>query len=277
MRLKVHNERGEILKCIKLDLPRDITQLKIEIFSDLHLGSPKCDYKLIHERIRKVQENPNTFCIILGDVLNNSTTNSVGDTYEEELTPMQQVKQAVSLFEPIKDKILGVVSGNHERRSYKTEGIDLLYFMCSELGIADKYDSVSTLLFLRFGKARHGMKETNGSGEVRKILYTLYLTHGSAGGKLIGGKANGLQRLGQIVNADIICIGHTHSPMTFREKTYDIDTKNSTIIERETVFVNASATLGYEAYGEIFGFKPSSTQSPIILLDGTRKDIKVTI
>ena len=86
-----------------------------------------------------MKENDHVYAIILGDLLNNSTKTSVGDVYEEELTPMQQVKKAVMMFEPIKHKILGVCSGNHERRSYKMDGVDLLYFMCAELGIADKF------------------------------------------------------------------------------------------------------------------------------------------
>lgn len=265
------------MKCVKIDLDRDIEKLNIEIFSDLHLGSTKCNYKLIQERIRKVKDNKNTYCVILGDVLNNSTKTSVGDVYEEEISPMEQVKSAISLFEPIKDKIIGCVSGNHETRSYRMDGIDLLYFMCSELGIAKLYDMTSLLLFVRFGEESRGMKETNGSGKVRKVLYTLYMTHGRSGGRLIGSKANGLQRLGQIVNADIIVVGHTHMGLTFREKSFEIDSRNSTIIEKEIVFVNASSTLDYETYAETFGFKPSSTQSPIIILDGTKKDIKVTL
>jgi predicted phosphodiesterase len=265
------------MKCIKIDLPRTIETLKIEIFSDMHLGSKKCDYKLIQSRVKSVLENENTYCIILGDILNNSTTNSVGDTYEEELTPMEQIKQATVLFEPIKHKILGVVSGNHERRSYRSDGIDLLYFMCSELKIADKYNPVANLLFVRFGSISSNIKESNGSGKTRKVLYTIYMTHGSAGGKLIGGKANGLQRLGGIVNSDIIIVGHTHMPMTFRESTLDIDTRNSTVISREQVFVNASAALDYEEYAETFGFKPSSKKSPVIYLGGTKKEIDIKL
>jgi predicted phosphodiesterase len=265
------------MRCVKADLPRELTKINIEIFSDMHLGSKKCDYKAIHDRIRKVQESNNTYAIILGDVTNNSTKTSAGDVYEEQLTPMQQIQQAVSLFEPIKDKIIGICSGNHERRSYKTDGIDLLYFMARELDRANYYDSAGCLLFIRFGKMSRGKKESNGSGEVRKMCYTLYMTHGSAGGRLVGGKANGLQRIGQVVNSDIVVVGHTHLPMTFRECTMSIDERNSSINTKEQVFVNASATLDYEEYAEIYGMKPSSKQSPIIMLDGTKKDIQVVI
>ena len=250
------------MKCVKNNLSSDLTSLEIEIFSDLHLGSKKCDYKEIQKRIDRVKDNENVYAIILGDVLNNSTKNSLGDVFEEELSPMLQVKKAIMMFEPIKHKILGICSGNHERRSYKFEGVDLLYFMAAELGIADKYDYCSCLLFIRFGLG----------DRQRKVCYTLYMTHGDGqGGRTIGGKANGLQRRGQVVDADIVVTGHTHSPLSFRDCFYKIDYQNSNISQKEQLFVNASATLKYEEYAELYGMKPSSLVSPIIVLDGTRK------
>lgn len=251
-------------------MPEELAQIQIEIFADLHLGSKKCDYLAIQEKVNRVKNNENTYAIVLGDLLNNSTKTSVGDVYEEELTPMQQVKLAISTFEPIKDKILGICSGNHERRSYKTEGIDLLYFMAKELGIADKYDYSACLLFIRLG---HDNKHSRNGKNVRKICYSLYMTHGDGnGGRLIGGKANGLQRRGQVVNADIIVTGHTHAPLSFRECSFMVDYQNSCVVKREQLFVNASATLEYEEYAELYGMKPGSTVSPKIILNGNKKE-----
>jgi predicted phosphodiesterase len=259
------------MKCIKNDLPEELTKIEIEIFSDLHLGSRKCDYKAIQKRIERVKENEYVYAIILGDVLNNSTKSSVGDVYSEELTPMQEVQKATMLFAPIKDKILGVCSGNHERRSYKTEGVDLLYFMCAELGIADRYDYCSCLLFIRFGNYS---RYANSNSNKRKMCYTLYMTHGDGqGGRTIGGKANGLQRRGQIVDADVVVTGHTHAPFAFRDCCYKIDLQNSCIVKREQLFVNASATLQYEEYAELYGMRPSSEQSPVVILNGTKKEM----
>ena len=263
------------MKCVRNDLPHDLKRLEIEIFSDMHLGSKKCDYMAIQKRIERVKENEHVYAIILGDVLNNSTKTSVGDVYEEELTPMQQVKKSIMLFEPIKHKILGICSGNHERRSYKTEGIDLLYFLASEFGIADKYDYCSCLLFIRFGHSTRSAKTGKGS---RQICYSLYMTHGDGqGGRTFGGKANGLHRRGQIVDADIVVTGHTQAPLSFRDCFYRIDYSNSCVNEKEQLFVNASATLKYEEYAELYGMKPSSTQSPVIVLHGTKKEMTVVM
>ena len=262
------------MKCIKIDLPHDLTRMEIEIFSDLHLGSKKCDYMAIQKRVDRVKENDNVYAIILGDVLNNSTKTSVGDVYEEEMTPMQQVNLATRTFEPIKHKILGVCTGNHERRSYKTDGVDLLYFMCAELGIADRYDYCACLLFIRVGQDKR--RGTKTAKYARQICYSLYMTHGDGqGGRTIGGKANGLQRRGQIVDADIVVTGHTHAPLSFRDCCYVIDYPNSTVVTREQLFVNASATLNYEEYAELYGMKPSSKVSPVLALSGTKKEMAV--
>ena len=253
------------MKCIKVDLPSEFEELKIEIFSDLHIGSKKCNYQLIQERVSKVKNNPNTYCIILGDLINNSTKTSVGDVYEEQLTPMQQIQKAISIFEPIKDKIIGVCSGNHERRSYNTDGIDLLWMFSKELGLESKYDYCSCLLFIRFGKM-------DGHHMYKKNIYTLYMTHGDGqGGRTIGGKANGLQRRGQIVDADIVVTGHTHAPLTFRDCYYQINYGTSSVKKMEQLFINASSTLEYEQYSELYGMKPSSTISPVIVLNGHKK------
>lgn len=258
------------MKCTKCDLSSDLKNLQIEIFSDLHIGSRKCDYKLIKERVEKVKNDPNRYAIILGDLCNNSTRNSVGDVYEEALTPMQQIEVVVKTFEPIKDKILGVTSGNHERRTYKSDGIDILHVVCNQLGISDKYDSTAMLLFIRLGQC-HDKKE-------RKIVYTLYMTHGDGqGGRTIGGKANGLQRRGDIVNADIVVTGHTHAPFTFRDAFYEVNYTNSKVVLKEQVFVNASATLDYEGYAELYGMKPSSKTSPVIILNGRNKSVTTSI
>lgn len=261
------------MKCVKVDLPETLDFINIEIFSDLHIGSKKCNYQAIVDRIAKVKSNPNTYCIILGDICNNSTKTSVGDVYEEALTPMEQVKKACMLFEPIKDKIIGITSGNHERRSYKTDGVDLTYFFARELRIEKYYDYCACLLFIRLGN-----DDKRGKNDKRKMCYTLYMTHGDGnGGRTVGGKSNGLQRRGQIVDADIIVTGHTHAPITFRDCSYRIDYPNSSAKMFEQMFVNASATLNYEEYAELYGMRPSSIVSPVIILNGHKKEMSTTL
>lgn len=253
------------MKLIKADLPSNLKNIEIEIFSDLHIGSRKCNMSLIRDRIDRVKNNENVYCVLLGDIINNSTKTSVGDVYDEPLSPMDQMKLACSLFEPIKDKILAITAGNHERRSYKQDGTDLTWFLARELRIEDKYDYCACVLCIYFG---HDTKKGY-SVKANKMRYTLYLTHGDGqGGTTMGGKLNGLERRGNIINTDVIVTGHTHQPATFRTVSYEVEFsgKGPCVVQHEQVFVNASSTLNYEEYAELRGMKPSSVKSPIIVL-----------
>lgn len=260
------------MKIVTRDLGVSPKDIRIEVFGDLHIGSKKCDLAQITDRINAVASDPNTYAIVLGDIINNSTKTSVGDVYEEALSPMDQIKTAVELFRPIKDKILCGVSGNHERRSYRTDGLDLLHFMFAELDIADVYDYASCLLFIKCGKASasHHSRCSHNARNLGQLTYTVYCTHGDGnGGKTVGGKANGLAKRGDIVDADVIITGHTHQAIVFTQAAYKIDKRNSTVYEHTQLFVNIGSTLKYEEYAELYGMRPSAPGSPRITLSGT--------
>ena len=107
------------MKVIKCDLPREIELLEIHTFADWHIGDANCDMQLIKDNIKLVQNNINAYVIVNGDILNNATKTSVSDSYAEEIPPMEQIQTAVDLFEPVKNKILCINSGNHENRTYR--------------------------------------------------------------------------------------------------------------------------------------------------------------
>lgn len=259
------------MEIIKIDLPEDLERMEIVSFADEHIGDEHCDMKRLKERIEYVKNTPHVYCIMNGDLLDNATKTSIGDTYTQELSPMEQLKRAIDLFEPIKDKILCLTHGNHENRTYKKEGINLSYLIARQLGLEDRYSSTSAVLFIRFGKVSDGHKETNGSGKVRKICYTMYVLHGSGGGRKEGAKAIRLADMASIIDVDIYCHAHTHLPMTMREGFHRIDPRNSTVAFVDKLFVNTAANLHYGGYGEAGEFKPSSMQSPVIYLSGTEK------
>lgn len=265
------------MKVIKIDLPQDISQLEIHPFADEHIGDEHCDIKRLLERIEYVKNKPNAYCILNGDILDNATKTSIGDIYTQEFNPMEQLKRAVEMFSPIADKILCVTHGNHENRTYKKEGINLSYLIAKQLGLEDKYSPTSAVLFIRFGKMSRGFKETNGSGNVRKICYTLYTLHGSGGGRKEGAKAIRLADMASIIDCDIYCHSHTHLPMVMKQAFHRIDTKNSTVSLVDKLFVNTAANLKYGGYGEAGEFKPSSMDTPIIYLNGTKKEFNARL
>lgn len=263
------------MKTIKIDLPRDMTELELHTFADEHIGDEHCDIKRLYERIEYVKNTPNAYCILNGDILDNATKTSIGDTYSQEFNPMEQLQRAVEIFEPIKDKILCVTHGNHENRTYKKEGINISALIARQLGLADKYTPTSAVLFIRFGKEPMGRKEPNGT--IRRICYTVYVLHGSGGGRKEGAKAIRLAEMAGIIDTDIYIHSHTHLPMIMKQGFHRIDARNSAVACVDKLFVNTAANLRYGGYGEAGEFKPSSMDTPIIYLSGTTKEFKARL
>lgn len=259
------------MKTIKIDLPRALENVELHIFADEHLGDEQCDVKRLLQRIEYVKSKPNAYCILNGDIIDNATRTSIGDVYAQEFNPMEQLQRALDIFEPIKDKILCITHGNHENRTYKKEGINLSYLIAKQLGLAGRYTPTSAVLFIRVGEDATRHRETNGSGNIRKICYTAYVLHGSGGGRKEGAKAIRLADMASIIDTDIYIHSHTHLPMIMKQAFHRIDPRNNTVALVNKLFVNTAANLNYGGYGEAEAFKPSSKDTPIILLEGTKK------
>lgn len=255
------------MKNIKIDLPGELKEIEIHPLADLHIGDACCRYKDIIAELEYIKNTPNCFCVLDGDLMDTAIAASVGDTYGANLQPMEQLKECVKLFEPIKDKILAVSGGNHENRVYKTDGIDMTSLMCAQLGIADRYTSTTAMLFVRFGKNHAG----------KKNCYTLFMAHGTGGGRKEGGKIQRLADMAGIVDADIYLMAHVHQPSAFRSTFYRADPQNSSTQKVEHLFVNTAAWLDYGGYGERNLYKPASAINPVIILDGYKKRMRTII
>lgn len=251
------------MKVIKIELPSELTQIELHTFADEHIGDEHSDIKRVLQRIEYVKNTPNAYCILNGDIIDNATKTSIGDVYTQTCNPMEQLERAVAIFEPIKDKILCITHGNHENRSYKKEGINISRLIATQLGLVDRYTPTSATLFIRLGKEPRNHN--------RKFRYTVYVLHGSGGGRKEGAKAIRLADLAGIIDTDIYIHSHTHLPMIMKQAFHRIDNNNSKVILVDKLFVNTAANLTYGGYGEAGAFKPSSTDTPIIYLSGTKK------
>ncbi len=265
------------MKTIKIDLPRELENVEIHIFADEHLGDEHCDIKRLLQRIEYVKNKPNAYCILNGDIIDNATRTSIGDIYAQEFNPMEQLQRALDIFEPIKEKILCITHGNHENRTYRKEGINLSYLLARQLGLSAKYTPTSAVLFIRVGEDATRHRETNGSGNIRKICYTAYVLHGSGGGRKEGAKAIRLADMASIIDTDIYIHSHTHLPMIMKQGFHRIDPRNNTVALVTKLFVNTSANLNYGGYGEAEAFKPSSKDTPVIHLEGTKKSYEARL
>jgi hypothetical protein len=253
------------MKYIDIDLG-DIEKAYIIPISDIHIGDPLTDYVKLYGYLNWIKENP-AWIVLNGDLLTCDIKQSVGDIYKQELNPQQQLDELVKIFTPFQDRIIGITAGNHELRIQKEVGVDILRIFTQILKIEDKYDQDSLLLHIRLGRDKFK----------KRIGYTIFATHGWSNGRRAGGKLNATQELRHIILADCYIASHTHTQGAIVEKYLVPDYRNKKILEIKQLFVSAGSFLKYGSYAERKGMPIAKTGTPRIRLDGTQKDIHVSL
>ena len=80
-----------------------------------------------------------------------------------------------------------------------------------------------------------------------------------------------------IVDADIYIHSHVHTPAIVRNAFFRTCPGNNSVEKVEKLFVNTGATLEYGGYGEVQNYKPASFETPIIVLDGSKRRMRAVL
>ena len=259
------------MKVIKSELPKEIDTLELHVFADEHIGDILCDMSRLKTRIDYVANTKNAYCILNGDILDYASRSSIGDIETREFNIMEQLERATELFGPIKDKIICITNGNHENRGYRKEGIDISKVIASHLGLTNMYSKESVFIFLEFGSAIRRNTKTC------KQHYTIYVNHGSGGGRKEGAKAIRLADMAGICDADVYIHSHTHLPMIMKQGFFRVDVQHKNINNVTKLFVNTASNLNYGGYGESQGYKPNSKDTPVIYLSGSKREMNAKL
>lgn len=253
------------MQIIKRDLGEQFKSIRVLALSDFHIGDALCNLKLIRSVLEEVKNSPNTFIILNGDLMNNSIKNSVSSIYDEVLSPMEAITRLCDLLEGVKERILVIHPGNHEWRSYKEDGIDIIRLVARQLGIEDRFADSWWYLYLTLGM---GNKQ-------RPIMYTITGTHGYGGGRKNGGKINNLVEMSDKVIADVYVMGHTHTPIMTRNTIFVPDYQHKSLVQKDKYYLMTNSFLEYGGYGEQLGYTPSTTEHQEMILSGEKKLIKM--
>ncbi len=267
-------KKVEGINIIQVILPNTLEEIEIVPIADVHIGDPNSDIKMFKEMVQYVLENPNRYVILNGDLMDMALTMSVSDSYGAVLSPARQVEKVAEILKPIKDRILAIVQGNHEFRTYKYTGIDVSHYLASMLGITDRYSDNSFMLFLKVGQS-----QTARPSKIKQQVYSIFVQHGAGGGRKIGGKANRLSDSDDIIaDADLYIMGHVHTPMAFPTSTFVTDTQNMTIVRKNKFFLLNNSFLDFGGYGLTHGYSPASKEvTYATLYTQGRKRIKLHV
>jgi predicted phosphodiesterase len=251
---------------IEHEFPKE--DINIFPLSDLHIGAQEFAEGEWDKFKKQILSAPNNYIVIAGDLMNNATRNSVTNVFEETMRPRSQKKWLAEQLEPLKDRILCAVGGNHEARSGKDADDDPLFDVLCKLDIEDRYRQNAAIMVLRFGK-----RASNHDNHT----YTMLVTHG-AGGGMTGSGVNRNERFGYVFDGlDILCTGHTHKPVISAPSKIVIDLQNKKVSQKPFLCVTATAWMNYGGYAMRKQLTPASIRPQVIHLSGKKKEMHVTM
>lgn len=241
--------------------------------SDVHFGALEHCSKEWLDFCKMVENTPNARLILGGDMINNSVrTCSFVNPFDELVRPREQKKRMVEFLEPIKDKILCCVSGNHEARSLKDDDIDITYDIMAKLDIEDLYRPNMCFMKVGLGHRKTEDKPINS--------YTFAVTHGAGGGIYTGATVNRNERFGNVIDGlDCLIVGHTHKGTISKPGKIVIDARNEQVYMTHYTVVSMVSWLNYGGYALRKMLLPSHVADPQKLnlsMKPHKKKIEVT-
>lgn len=238
--------------------------------ADVHLGAVEHCEMAWQEFLKRV-ERENAYLILAGDLLNNSVRSAgFANPFDEVLRPREAKRRMVEYLKPVKDRILCVVTGNHERRTYRDDDQDLTYDICTKLDIEHLYRENVAYMGVSLGK--------RGSENKPEVTYTFCVTHGTGGGIYTGAAVNRNERFGNVINnLDCLVAGHVHKGFISKPSKICIDTHNKTVTMKHYVVASCVSWLNYGGYAARAMLLPSHVCDPQKLTLVNNKDAKSII
>ncbi len=226
------------------DFGQETKHITIVPLADVHLGAEGSAWQQFYELVKQIAKEPDTYVTLQGDLIDNGLKNSVTNVYRQTMRPYEQKREMAKALEPIRDKILCIIPGNHERRSKKEADACPTYDIASKLDLEDKYRE--SIAFLRVGL---GKRTTGKVRDCKPHVYFLACVHGAGGGALPGGMVNRADRFMQAMDGvDVFIHGHSHKQYCLRGSKLVVDAQNKRVTRRPTLTMCAGAWLDYVGY-----------------------------
>ena len=223
--------------------------IRVWAVADVHIGAKEANVygkDGFASFLQKVQADPDSYICICGDLLNNCTRSSVSDIWEETISPSQAIELAAELLEPVKDRILGCVGGNHENRSKRETDLNPLYDVFVLLGKRELFRE--NMCFIRVNMERGNTRNHFG----------LLLIHGKSTAKRAKFDL-------AVEGVDAIVGGHLHAPETHKGSKLVL-TKSNRVVVKPFISLTASSWLEYGGYASRSLLLPQATSDPQCLV-----------
>lgn len=243
------------------DLKTTTDKATVIPLTDIHLGSKFSLVDKFKAYIDYILRTPNTYAVVLGDVMENATKTSVGlGMFEEEYHLEDQVKQAYRLLRPLADtgKLIGIHTGNHEQRTSLLVQLNPMKLVAERLHVP-YFDWQAYHLWT-----------------VGDQKYKIHTHHGAGKATTPSGRLNQVLKMRNISRADLFLMGHVHDILDYETKMYDWDEEAGTMKEIVQKYAVCGSLLSYHfSYAEQGMMAPVSQRLIKIDLYKDRHDIKI--
>jgi len=176
--------------------------------------------------------------------------------WDQVLSPKEQFDQFVGMLKPHKSKIIGLGTGNHERRNRNDTSIDTAELMCQVLDVP--FLGYTGWVCFDTGAVQYYMHYHHGDGSSTSPEYMLR--------KL---EASGYH------GADIRCIGHSHNLAWIPRPSMIVNREKNVLERRICHEIRTGGFLRDPEYAAIAMYPVCSLGSPILRLHPTMKQIDV--
>lgn len=229
----------------RIAYPRRSDEIRLYWTADWHIGNNGCAMKRLKEDLKVIKDDPNGFWLGGGDYADCigmtdrrfdpevfSPDISVGELGRLGHALMERVRE---LMDPIADKCLGLLYGNHEDKYMQlNEARQLHSWLCEELGVPDMgYSCIFDVQLRRQPRikkvARYQLGEfTNGDSWTVRVM----AHHGAGYAQTPGGKLNKLRKaMDYFPSADLVLLAHVHEQKVEPSTTLDANHDCTDIVE----------------------------------------------
>lgn len=217
---------------------------------DVHLGNIGCDVEKFKKHIDFVAKHDDYYTIGMGDFIDNVQAYAGGQVDKRwnpetvdrmHMTSEEQIEYFLELWEPIKEKTWGFISGNHEYKTVNQKAF--ITQICKPLGVP----YLGRLAYL-YIDCKYRDKSIH--------KYLILALHGGYSGLMTGGAVNRMKAIGGDFDSDVILMGHSHSTFTVTGIKISYDPRKNEAYERKVIYCNTGTFLrgyakGIDSYVEI--------------------------
>jgi len=255
---------------------REHVEFSIYDVADIHWLNRGVSKTHLYRDIQRIAEDPYSLFFEGGDYADWIFPNDKRfdpEAFDENVKVIELAKlgalvsQAIiHIFKPIRKKCLGMLIGNHEFKAMSRNSQMFVHdHICKSLGAPNMRFSGFTDVYFVYERGFRGCRVQQSIIPPKQFVAKLrvFLHHGMGAANTAGGKINKLKSLVDMVDADLVMMGHVHEQFAKAFLKLVPNEDCSEIGQKVTMGLITGSYLrtyapGFTGYGEIKGYQPTT-------------------